>query len=812
MKLKIVAILAAWITIAPTFLFAQSIFTLSGKVTGADNQPLDGATVYLFKSQDSTLVKTALANTTGLYQFELLKAGSYKLSVSMVGYQTCKSAVFQLDQDRVLEPVILQTSGTALKEVSVSAQRPFVQQKIDRTVISPEALISNAGSTALDVLEKSPGVMVDQNGAVSLKGKGVTIFVDDKPTYLSGDDLANYLRAINSAAIDQIELMPNPPAKYDAAGNGGVINIRTKKNKTKGFNGSLNLSYSQGRYGKTNNSINFNYRVNKINVFGNLSYGTNNNFNDLDINRHFEDAAGAVTSNFIENSYIHRKASNYFAKMGADYYISDKSTFGINFTGIYNPHSTITPVTSCFSNASNQPDSTIIAHNEEHDVFKNGGVNLNYRHQFDKNGHEFSADLDYLGYYTNADQSFNNSSFLPDGSPAGSDVLTGALPAHLQIYSAKADYDHPLKNGIKLSTGIKSSYTHTDNIADYFYTTGGPILPDYGKTNHFIYKENINAAYLNATKDFKQLSIQAGLRLENTTSDGHQLGNAQKPDSSFKRSYTNLFPTIYLQYKLDTASRNQLSLNYGRRIDRPYYEDLNPFISPLDKFTYYTGNPFLRPTFTDNIELSHTYKSRFTTTLSYSRSRDDVDETIEIVDGIYYSRPGNIGTVTIKQLEFDATFDPTKWFNLHFYGRVANIHSVSEFYTGELDTKGTYYFTRPVFTFKPGNDWTIQLDNTYQSKVTNAQFVLGSRERVNAAVSKKLSASTTLKFAMNDIFYTLKNNGVINNLNQTKADWRNLSDTRTGVLSLSYRFGKAISGQRNHDANGAESEQNRVKN
>jgi hypothetical protein len=811
MKIKIAAFFAAWITIASNFANAQSMLSLSGKVIGADNRPLDGAAVYLLKGQDSVLIKTALADASGLYSFRV-KPGAYKLSVTMMGYRGYKSGVLQLEQDKAMEPVILQMLGTALKEVNVSAQRPFVQQKIDRTIISPEALISNSGSTALEVLEKAPGVIVDQNGAISLKGKGVTIFIDDKPTYLSGNDLENYLKSLTSAAIDQIELMPNPPAKYDAAGNGGVINIRTKKNKVKGFNGSVNLNYTQGRYAKTNNSLNFNYRNNRINIFGNLSYNKGNGFSDLDINRHFEDATGAITSNFIQNSFIRRKSDNYFAKIGADYYISDKSTFGINLTGIYNPYSTKTPVTSQFSNAANQPDSTIIAHNQEHGTFKNGGANLNYRHQYDKNGHEFSADLDYLNYYTNNNQLFDNSSYLPDGTLIGNEILTGMLPAHINIYSAKADYDHPLKNGIKLSAGLKSSYTHTDNIADYFYTIAGTTTPDYGKTNHFIYKENINAAYINTTRDYKQLSIQAGLRVENTISNGHQLGNVQRPDSSFKRNYTNLFPTVYLQYKLDTGNRNQLSLNYGRRIERPYYQDLNPFLSPLDKFTYYTGNPFLRPTFTDNFELSHIYKNRFTTTLSYSRSHDDVDETIEIVDGIYYSRPGNIGRYTVKTLSFDATFDPAKWFNFHINSRVSQIHSVSDFYTGLLDTKGTYFFFRPILTFKLGNDWTTQLDGGYQSKVTSAQFVLGSRGKVNAAVSKKLSARTTLKLVVNDIFYTFKNTGVITHLSQTRADWRNLSDTRTGVLSLSYRFGKTISGQRQHDANGAESEQNRVKN
>ncbi|GAA4308431.1 outer membrane beta-barrel family protein [Mucilaginibacter gynuensis] len=812
MKLKIAALIAAWITIASTLAFAQDTLKLSGKVTDANGHSLDGVTVYLLNGKDSTLIKTTFTDTTGIYIFINLKKANYRLSASMVGYQNYRSASFELSANRVLESVSLRINSNTLQQVSINATRPFVQQKIDRTLVNPEAMISNAGGTALDVLEKAPGVIVDQNGAISLKSKGVTIFIDDKPTYLSGADLENYLRSLSAAAIDQLELMPNPPAKYDAAGSGGVINIKTKKNKVRGFNGGINLAYTQGKYARTNNSLNFNYRNNKLNVTGNLGYNHANTFNDLDINRHFEDGNGVVTTNFLQNSFLRNTGNNYTVRLGVDYYLSDKSTLGINVNGIYNPHRTTSPVTSNFSDAQNRPDSTIIAQNTERDVFKNGGINLNYRHKYDQTGREFTADIDYLNYYTKTDQLFANSTYLPGGTATNIDQLTGMLPAHINIYTAKADYDHPLSNGIKLSAGLKTAYTHTDNVADYFLTKNEITQPDYDKTNHFIYRENINAAYLNATKDYKRLSFQAGLRLENTISDGHQLGNVQKPDSTFKRNYTNLFPTLYIQYKLDTGNINQLRLNYGRRINRPYYQDLNPFLSPLDRFTYYTGNPFLKPSFTDNIELIHSYKEKFNTTLSYSKTRDDVNETIEIVDGIYYSRPGNIGKYTVITLSFDATFDPAKWLNIFFYSRVSNIHSVSDFYTGLLDTRGTYFFARTALTFKLKKDWQLQAEGGYQSKITSGQFVIGSRGRVNTGVSKKLSAATTVKFTVNDIFYTFKNTGVINNLNRTSANWQNLSDTRNFVLSLSYRFGKAISGQRQHDANGAESEQSRVKN
>ncbi|HVW97461.1 MAG TPA: outer membrane beta-barrel family protein [Mucilaginibacter sp.] len=811
MKIKITAFFAAWLTIASTFAQAQQGFQITGKILAANGTPLDGATIYLKRSADSVLIKTELANSSGVFLFQHQQKGSYFISVSMMGYMPFNSEPFSVTTDKTLPDMVLKQNDNMLKEVTISSSKPLIEHKIDRTVMNVDALISNTGSTALDVLEKAPGVQVDANGAINLKGKGVTIFIDDKPTYLDGVQLENYLRSLPSSTLDQIELMSNPPAKYDAAGNGGVINIRIKRSKVKGFNGSLNLSYSQGHYGKTNNSFNFNYRNNKVNVTGNFGYSTSSNFNDLDINRHFLNDQGDISSNFLQNSYIRRTSASLSGRLAIDYYASEKTTWGIGLNGLLHPGDENTIATSKLLDAQNMLDSTIIAYNKEHLNFNNGGASLNYRHQFDKNGKEITADFDYLKYSDNNRQSFDNKSYLPDGTITNADLLTGNLPAQINIFAAKTDYSHPLANGIKLAAGLKSSLTRTDNIANYFYTANNVTTPDYGKTNHFLYREQINAAYINANKDFTRISVQAGLRFENTTSNGHQLGNAQKPDSVFKRNYNAIFPTFYLQYKLDSAGKQQIAFNYGRRIDRPYYQDLDPFLSPIDKFTYYTGNPFLKPSYTQNMALSYTWKN-VNVEFSYSKSKDDVNETIEIVDGIYYSRPGNLGKTINKGVSIDAAFDITQWFNFHLFAFAQNVHTISDFYTGELNTQGTFYFIRPMTEFKLGKDWTAQLDGGYQSKITHGQFVVGARGKINTALSKKLSPSTTIKLVVNDLFHTFTNSGDINNLANTRADYRNVSDTRTAVLSLSYRFGKAIAGQRRHNDNAAESEQNRVKN
>ncbi|TWJ00628.1 outer membrane receptor protein involved in Fe transport [Mucilaginibacter frigoritolerans] len=813
MKIKITAFLAAWLTIASTFAYAQKGFKFTGKVTGTDDKPLDGATLYLVRAVDSTLVKTAITEVNGMYAFDRIPQGAYKVTVSMVGFETYKSAVINLDKDLTLPAIILKQKGTVLKEVAVTTTKPLIEHLIDRTVVNPGALISNSGTSALEVLEKSPGVMVDENGTISLKGKsGVMVYIDDKPTYLSGDDLANYLRAMPSANIDRIELMPNPPAKYDAAGNGGVINIRTNHIKEVGFNGNLNLSINQGRETRSNNSLNLNYRYSKLNISAGFNYFNNNFYNDLDINRYFDQSVTGVSPIFLQESIRRRTARGYSGRINVDYYASDKTTFGIGLSGLINPLITKTLSTSKLLSTQNQLDSTIIANDYQNRQFKNGGINLNYRHQFDKKGTELTFDADYINYNTQQNQSYDNNSYYPDGTLYYNDLLIGNLPSDINIYSIKTDFTHPLINGFKLDAGLKTSFTQTNNIADYFNTVNDVTTPDYSKTNHFIYKENINAAYVNASKDLGRLSIQFGLRFENTVSEGHQLGNVQVRDSSFKRNYNSLFPTFYMQYKLDSVGNQQLGFNYGRRIDRPYYADLNPFLSPIDKFTYYTGNPYLLPTYSDNYELSYTLKW-VTFTLDYSHTKDDVDETIEIENGIYYSRPGNIGETYTKELDIDGGFDAAKWLNVQLFTSINFTHYISNFYTGPLDTHGVRYFAHPVLTFKPGKDWTIQTDGLYQSKFTSTQFLIGKREQFNSAVSKKLSKSTTLKLSANDIFHSSVNSGMINYLAGTKlANYRNVSDSRYVQLSLSYRFGKTIKNQRQHEANGAQSEENRVKN
>lgn len=789
--------------------------SIKGLVKSDKNEAIVGATVILLKGQKENIIKSSFTDVDGKFEFENLKYDSLTLSISYVGMDKYSSAKIILNAQNSsidLGTITLISNATELQEVAVKAQKAFVVQKIDRTVVNPEALISNAGVTSLEVLEKAPGVSVDVNGNISLRGKGgVVVFVDDKPTYLSAADLANYLRTIPSSSIESIEIMTNPPAKYDAAGNSGVINIRLKKSIARGMNGGLNLSYGQGRFMRTNNSFNFNYRINKFNIFTNASVNQNNSYQDLTITRRYFTPEGQLSSTFVQNSYIRPSNGSRNLRLGLDYYVTKKTTLGLALSGFINPSSRNVKNIATIRNGQNELTGLVDAYNPMDILFKNGSVNLNMTHQFDTKGREISVNLDNIVYKSTIEQSLENKNLNPDGSLLNRSILESNLPSDISIRAAKIDYINPLAKGGRIEAGAKTSFVNTSNIADFYDVVDNKREPNYTFSNNFQYKENINAAYLNYSRDFKKISVQAGLRLENTNIVGNQLGNIQVKDSSFKRNYTNFFPTFYAQYRVDSASKHVLGFSLGRRIDRPNYKDMNPFTYPMDRFTYYGGNPFLQPTFSYNAELSYTYKSFLTTTLQYSEASNVISETNEQRGNIYYSRPGNFAKQVSYGVEVNGTFQVRKWWTIQLYTAYLNNRFKSPIYTETLDDSRWYWVVVPTNQFIINKKWSAELAGSYQTKLLSGQFLVIPIGSIRAGVSTKIMKDKgTLKLNVNDIFYTNQVGGDIRNIKNASASWFSYLDTRVITISFSYRFNKGQNLKVRQNG-GSESEQRRVK-
>ena len=794
-------------------LHAQTNGKIQGSLKTMTSQPLETVLITLLSASDHSIVKTTFSEKDGSFEFVNLQDNSYLIFIDDLAYKPYQSEVISLEQNTIVVPTIeLQLQeATNLQEVVVERKIPFVENKIDRTVVNVDAMISAAGSDAMDVLEKSPGILIDQNGTITYKGKsGVSVFIDDKPTYLSGSELEAYLKSLPAATLNQIEFMTNPPAKYDAAGSAGVINIKTKKTKTKGFNGSFSSRISQGKRMVNRNSLNLNYTDGKIRLYGNLSYAKQESVTDLYIFRRYKNEDLTTKTLFDQNTIIENDNTNANAKIGLDFYASEKTTFGISLNGFTRSGFNKSEVNSILSNGASIIDSTIVADNNEDKKFKNGGVTLNYSREFN-GGKKLTADADFLTYSDRTEQLFRNYIYQPDNSLSNSDELRGKLPSKIAIYSFKTDYTHPFKNEGLLEVGYKISHSETDNVADYANVIGGNLIPNYDTSNHFKYNEMINAAYINFNKSYKRFSFQTGLRLESTISKGNQLGNIMKPASQFKREYTNLFPTIYVMYKLDSIGNNQLVANYGKRISRPYYQDLNPFLSPLDKFTFYSGNPYLNPTFSHTVEFSYRYKSLFSSSLSYGKSKDDINETIEIKDEIYYSRPGNIGKSQFLSLVLQSDFKLNSWFSTSLFSEVAYMDFRSKLYTEGLHSFGTFYFFSSTNRFKINKKWSAELSGRYSSEMNSSQFTLGENASINLGIQTKiLKDKGTLRLNANDIFYMGIRNGVINNLKLTDATWKNKPDSRFVALTFTYAFGKSFE-SKSQERSGAESEQSRVK-
>lgn len=815
---KIPFLLVTTMTIISAVGFSQTpAGSIKGKITdGGDQKIIDAATVSLYKALDSSLSKINIADKEGNFEFQKVPAGKYYLLATSIGHLSTYSSLINLKDGQVFNAGVLNLKNEikTLKGITVTAKKPFIERKIDRTIINVDASISNAGTTALEVLEKSPGVSVDKDGNVSLKGKaGVMIMMDGKPSYLTGQDLANYLKNMPSSAIDQIEIMTNPSAKYDAAGNSGIINIRTKKNKMKGFNGNVSATISQAYYTKTNNSLNLNYRTQKVNLFGNYSYSLWQSHKNQTIIRKFRDQnTKQLETIFDQNITSHNKYPNNNIKAGMDFFATKKTTLGVVFSGNINPGDEENRNRTNLNNAANQIDSIVIADNSDKRKSNNFSTNLNLRHVFDSSGKEFTVDLDYLKYYQTSAQILSNHYFNPDFSERKDpSQLIGSLPSNISIYSAKTDFTVPLKKTAKIETGLKSSYVTTDNDALYQNKINGGYVADDGKTNHFIYKENINAAYVNFSQEIKNWGLQAGLRAENTNAKGHQLGNSSHPDSSFTKNYVNLFPTVYVSYKAN--EKNTFSANYGRRIDRPDYEDLNPFYYFLDEYTYEVGNTLLQPQFSDNIEVSHTYNGFLTTAINYSKTRHVFSDVLKQItsERKTFQTKENLASKTNLGIAVSANFPVTSFWSTNLFSNL-NYNSYSGVVDGgNLNVNAATFMANMNNQIKLKKGWSAELSGFYRSKGIEGQIVINPMWRLDAGVQKTvLKNKGSIKLSIRDIFNSQNFSGAVR-YQDIDVYIKNLRDSRTVSLTFSYRFGKPIKNQQQRRTGGASDEESRIK-
>ena len=815
---KILPTLTVLSLVAVSFV-SQAQTPVEGKIDGivtSLEKPIESASICILRSKDSTLIKMAVSDKSGEFIMENVKQGKYLLTVQALGYKKYYSPTFEISTSAAnysAKTIELKVASKELTGVTVVSQKPLIEQKIDRTILNVDASITNAGSSALEVLEKSPGITVDKDGNISLKGKaGVQIMIDGRPTYLAGQDLVNLLRNMQSSTMDQIEIMTNPKAKYDAAGNAGVINIKTKKNKQVGYNGSVTASYGQGVYGRTNESLNLNYRAGKVNVFGNGSYSYRERFQELSIQRKFIEAGTKVViSNFDQVNLLKNKDESYSGKIGMDYFASKKMTIGfvVNagvIDGDFSSNSAIN-IANPLQVLLSQTKSISLNNNK----WNNFSSNLNFKQLLDSVGSELTGDFDYFQYKSANNQSLSNKYFNAIGAPllgAKPDTLLGGLPQMINIYSAKLDYLKPLKNGARFEAGIKSSFVKTDANAKYDSLINNSLVHDYNRSNHFIYDENVNAAYVNYSRPItKKINGQLGLRMEHTHSTGRQLTTGE----DFDRNYVQFFPTAFLQYQAN--AKNSFVINYGKRITRPDYESLNPFVTFLDRYTYEQGNPNLQPQFSHNIELSHTFNNFLTTTLNYTKTTDIIEQVLEQnnAKNETFVKKANIASQRQFGLSVNAFFPISKVWSNNIYANVFN-NEFKGIVNGDQVTVGA---TTGMFNimeqFKFNKGWGAELNGFYRTESVEGVFRIGGFGAVNMGVSKQvLKNKGSVRLNVRDIFWSQRVQGG-SQFGNIDAMFQQYNDSRIVNVSFTYRFSKGKVAIVQRKRGGASEEAGRVK-
>lgn len=786
--------------------------SIYGFVKDSSNQAVEVATISLFRAADSVFVKAELSDADGKFEFIEIPAGTYYLIVSLLGFQDYRSDHFTYaggTSQFNLGDIQLSSAGLQLDEVSVIAQKPFIERRSDRLIVNVEGSILSSGASAMEVLERSPGVMVSANDAISIRGRsGVIFMIDGKLTPMSGQDLANFLRGMPSSSIERIEIITNPSAKYDAAGNAGIIDIRLKKDKNQGTNGTVTANVAQGVYPKAGGGMSINHRKKKINLFGSYHYNYRMGFNDLRLYRSFFEE-GQRTGAYDQRNYLKIPYHFNTGRAGIDYYITPNTILGILASGNLNKFKPTGENRSGVENENQELISSFTTSNRSTDVWPSYSLNGNFKHTFVKSKIELTGDIDYARFWNNTEQNFTTHYFDLDGIeflPVY--LLVGDLDGNLDIKSMKADIAVPLAKETKLEAGVKASIVGADNNLQFFDESdiNHPVF-DSSISNHFIYEEKINAAYVNFSHNWTKFSIQSGLRVENTIADGLQLING----NTFDRNYVNFFPSVFLNYNF--TEKYGMGLSMSRRLDRPTYQQLNPFKFFLDPTTYREGNPFLDPQFTWSFEWNHTIAQRYTVTLSYALTTDNITQVIgpvEGVDRVTVQTDRNLDNVEYYSFSASVPVSVGKWWN-----SINNIGTYLGNYQGnfantDLNDGNVVFDFNTNNTFTLGHDWSAELNFNYHSREVYAFMNLNPRWGVGAGLSKQLfNKKATIKISVTDIFWENLPSALItfNDYTETFDVYR---ETRQAIVSYTHRFGDNKLAPSRRRAGGAEEEKQRA--
>lgn len=753
----------------------------------------------LYRQSDSALVKSALTNNEGEFRFEKIIDGRYAIRSTMIGHQPTLTPVQVNGSDVMVNDITLKAGTKVLKEVSLVATKPFLEQRADKLVVNIEGSATAAGSTALEILQKVPGVII-LNDKISLVGKNsVMILIDGRPSPYQ--DMSQVLRDMAASNIEKIELISNPGAKYDAAG-GAVINIVLKRNANLGTNGVVSFATAIGIYYKDvvpvdrtiiryGPGISLNHRKNKLNVYGGYSYLHRDFF------EYTEFVRDIGTSRFFQKNYSPNNVSSHAYRFGMDLYADKKNTFGFLVRGFNRKNGVETHNATEQKQISNgQLLSSFTTFLTQQQDRSNLSANINWKHTFDTLGRDLNIDIDYATF-----QIDNSSNIITKLSSGGQSVSNQAVDNPVKFGTVKIDYVQPLGKESKLEMGAKASIAKIDN----FLTFRRNNVIDQGKSNTFLYEENINAAYASYQKKLTAWEFIFGLRTEQTIAKGNSVST-----KVLDRNYWQLFPSAFITRKLN--KNFSVVTQYSRRVNRPSYQQQNPFTEYLDSLTYVRGNPLIKPETTDAAKISLTYQGQPFFGVSYNKTSDVIFQNAPKQEGnLTYATPENLAAFENVAIELNFPIKFGKKISGYGGNQFVYNHYKADYLNAVYDRNRWHWIAYGQVAFKPTATLSFETSFFYSTRFLAEFLTIEPLGNLNVAIAKTF-LERKLRVALNfsDIFYTNNTRGRID-YQDIHLSYLEKDETRSVRLAVSYSFGNQKLKAARNRTTGSDAETNRVK-